>query len=94
LLERHAQSSTRLKDSQRQIGLALGGQPGARLARKLAMPTSPDTILRRVKQAAPDRTGECARPVIGVDDWAVRKGHHYGLCRSPHKPYYAHLPIM
>ena len=35
------------------IGSALGGEAGARLAGKTAVPTSPDTLLRRVKQAGP-----------------------------------------
>ncbi len=40
------------------------------------MPTSPDTLLRRVKRAA---APPAAMPrYIGVDDWAVRKGQRYG----------------
>lgn len=31
------------------IGMALGGEPGARLARRLGMPTSGDTLLRLVR---------------------------------------------
>src|SRR5262249_16749507 len=45
----HAQVTSRLGEIQRSICLALGGEPGSRLARRLAMPTSPDTLLRRVK---------------------------------------------
>jgi transposase len=58
------------------LGLALGGEPGARLADPLSMPTSPDTILRRVK----DAPGEPAPRLryVGTDDWATRKGHTYG----------------
>src|SRR5262249_35662533 len=39
-------------------------------------PTSPDTLLRRVKSAL----DEPAPPprYIGVDDWAIRKCQHYG----------------
>lgn len=36
----------RLRDLQHHLGLALGGEAGARLARRLSAPTSPDTLLR------------------------------------------------
>jgi hypothetical protein len=36
-----ARRTVRLGEAQRHIGLALGGEPGARLARRLAMPVSP-----------------------------------------------------
>jgi transposase len=72
----HARSSCRLTPVHRELGLALGGEAGARLAEELAMPTSPDTILRRVKQDV----GEPMPPprFVGVDDWAWRKGQRYG----------------
>jgi transposase len=72
----HARTTTRLAEAHTQVGFALGGEAGARLAAVLAMPTSPDTLLRRVRRAdLPDR----ATPrVLGVDDWAFRKGHVYG----------------
>jgi hypothetical protein len=40
------------------------------------MPTSPDTLLRRVKGAPYDPT--LPPRYVGVDDWAIRKGQHYG----------------
>jgi transposase len=40
------------------------------------MPTSPDTLLRRVKGAAEEPAP--APRYVGVDDWAVRKGQRYG----------------
>jgi transposase len=72
----HARSTDRLAGLHRLIGLALGGEPGSRLAEELAAPTSGDTILRRVKA-----TPEAAEPhyrFVGIDDFAFRKGRTYG----------------
>jgi transposase len=69
-------TTTRLSDVQRAFGLALGGEAGARLARRAGMPVSPDTLLRRVKHAPPGPAA--AGRVIGIDDWAWRKGQRYG----------------
>jgi len=76
LVPRYAHSTARLMDAHRSIGFALGGEGGSRLASKLAMPTSPDTLLRRIKQAA--TAGAPTPRVLGVDDWAMRKGQTYG----------------
>jgi transposase len=76
LVRSHAQSTSRLTDSHRAITLALGGEPGSRLAGRLGMPTSPDTLLCRIEQT-PMRDAPAPR-VLGVDDWAIRKGQKYG----------------
>jgi transposase IS204/IS1001/IS1096/IS1165 family protein len=47
---RKGRRTTRLAEAQTCIGLALGGEPGARLACKLAMPVSGDTILRLIRR--------------------------------------------
>jgi transposase len=71
-----ARTTGPLAESHQAIGFALGGEAGARLAEKLAVPTSPDTLLRRVK-AAPDEPLAPPR-YVGIDDWAIRKGQNYG----------------
>jgi transposase len=76
LLQTHARSTTRLTDAHRVIGFALGGEAGSRLAERLQMPTSPDTLLRRVANA-PDEPTPPPR-YVGIDDWAFRKGQRYG----------------
>ena len=76
LVAPHARTTQRLTDIHRLIGLAVGGEAGSRLANHLDIPTSPDTVLRRVLQA----TEESAPPprFIGIDDWAWCKGRRYG----------------
>jgi transposase len=72
----YARSTARLAEAHRDIGFALGGEAGSRLAGSLDMPTSPDTLLRRVKgwPAEPGPEPRC----VGIDDWAIRKGQRYG----------------
>lgn len=71
-----ARRTERLAESQRQIGLVLGGEAGARSAAQQAMPTSPDTLLRLANHSEFNPT---ATPkVLGVDDWAWKKGQTYG----------------
>ncbi len=76
LAEAHARTTARLSATHRLVGLVLGGEAGARLADTLAIPTSPDTILRRVK--AMTEPSAPAPRFVGIDDWAWRKGQKYG----------------
>ncbi len=69
----YGRQTVRLNDALYLIGMMLGGQPGMKLASGLGMPISPDTILRRIHQS-PLPVAATPR-VLGVDDWAMRKGH-------------------
>jgi len=73
----YARRTARLHVALDAISLALGGEAGARLAGRLGMEVSPDTLLRRLIQGAPAAVTETPR-VLGVDDWAYRKGQSYG----------------
>jgi hypothetical protein len=46
----HARTTSRLRQAHESIGSALGGQAGSRVTIRLSLATSPDTLLRRVKQ--------------------------------------------
>jgi len=60
------------------FGHGVGGRPGERLIKRIGMPTSDDTILRCLKRRVKARSSEDNTRVVGVDDWAWRKGSTYG----------------
>ena len=76
LIGRHAQRTRRLAKAQVQTALALGGAPAARLLSHLAMPASPTTLLQAIRRLPLPAQGSPS--VVGVDDWALRKGRIYG----------------
>lgn len=76
LVEPYARRTTRLAQQQMQIAFEVGGEVGARILKILQMPVSPDTLIRLMRRA-PEPEVRTPR-VLGVDDWAKRKGQSYG----------------
>ncbi|MET7368733.1 ISL3 family transposase [Streptomyces sp. NPDC005566] len=71
----YARFTTRLNHALEQVGLALAGRAGARLAAQLGFGAGRMTLLRRV-MALPDPQFSTPR-VLGVDDFAIRRGQTY-----------------
>ena len=69
----HQRRTVASRTALQQIGLALGGRAGVRLATPLGMPTSRMTLLRRVR--ALELPTYAPPTAVGIDDWAWRKGH-------------------
>jgi transposase len=72
----YARRTIRLNEALELVGFAIGGEVGARTVVELGMQVSPDTLIRRVRQAT--ATQYCIPRVLGVDDWAFRRAKNYG----------------
>jgi transposase len=71
-----ARRTVRLQERLTQTGFALGGAPGARYLRSTGVAVSRRTLLRMLRAAPVPAPGPVC--VLGVDDWAQRKGRTYG----------------
>ena len=72
-----ARRTSRLEAIIQHIGIALGGRPAASLARRLMLPVNRDTVLRVVRRRAIP-SGTAAVCIIGIDDFAWKRGQRYG----------------
>jgi transposase len=75
-LLRYARRTLRVDELLALLGITVGGEVGEQLAQAASVPISARTFLRLVRRQA-----EVISPtprVLGVDDWAMRKGQRYG----------------
>ncbi|NOX59054.1 MAG: ISL3 family transposase [Planctomycetes bacterium] len=79
----YARNTDRLADTFASIAFACGGEAGSRLARQLGMPISPDTLLRTIRRTHIPIASTFR--ILGVDDWAMRKGLRYGTLICDHE---------
>ena len=68
--------TARLQGLIRHLAQALGGRAAQALGRRLLLSVSKDTFLRSLAHG--DGRGMAEARIIGIDDWAWRKGQRYG----------------
>lgn len=76
LLVPRARRTNRLIQVLREIAFTAGGEAGARLSSILKIATSSTTLIRLIRSTR--LHDPLAATVVGIDDWAQRKGHSYG----------------
>ncbi|HEY6377277.1 MAG TPA: ISL3 family transposase [Edaphobacter sp.] len=76
-VQRYGRRTCRLSGALKQITLVLGGSAGSRLAEQLGILASGSTLLRELQKRAGSLASSAPR-VVGIDDWAWRKGQRYG----------------
>ena len=76
LVQPSARLTNRLREALEELGLVTGGEGGSQLAPKLRMQVRPTTLLRRVRAVSTPEVKTVR--VLGLDDWAYKRGQHYG----------------
>ena len=75
LTARHQRRTAGLRSLLERVALALAGRAGSRLARVLGAAVSRFTLIRLVRAMPDPEIGQVT--VLGVDDWAKRRGQSY-----------------
>jgi transposase len=78
-----ARRTCRLSEALRHIGLLVSGETSKKILAKLGVRTSADTLLRCARTQS--QREERSVRVIGIDEWAYRKGHSYGTIIVDHE---------
>ena len=75
LIKPYARKTDRLIKHLEFLGFVVNAEVGSILSKQILADVSPDRILRFVKQT--ELTISTDYQYVGIDDWAIRKGHKY-----------------